>query len=149
MTASTSQAAFAANFPEGRCASAEFFRSAWTCSMIGVPAVGLVRGDGVHDVGGDGGEEGVEPPDVEQGALPAACFARVEVGDAAHHQPAGHPVGFFCAANAVKGISATSAREIHAAGGLVEDRVGVLDRGPRVLVDRGDRRLDLAGPAGR
>jgi hypothetical protein len=28
ITASTSQAAFAANLPEGRCASAEFFRSA-------------------------------------------------------------------------------------------------------------------------
>jgi hypothetical protein len=33
MTASTSQAALALNTPEGRCASAEFFRSAWTCSM--------------------------------------------------------------------------------------------------------------------
>jgi len=37
MTASTSQAAFAVNFPEGRCASAEFFRSAWTCSMMACP----------------------------------------------------------------------------------------------------------------
>ena len=37
MTASTSQAVFAANFPEGRCASAELFRSAWTCSMIACP----------------------------------------------------------------------------------------------------------------
>jgi len=34
MTAQTSQAAFAQNFPDGRCASAEPFRSAWTCSMI-------------------------------------------------------------------------------------------------------------------
>ena len=33
MTARTSQAAFAVNFPDGRCASAELFRSAWTCSM--------------------------------------------------------------------------------------------------------------------
>jgi hypothetical protein len=31
ITASTSQAAFAVNLPEGRWASAEFFRSAWTC----------------------------------------------------------------------------------------------------------------------
>ncbi len=31
MTASTSQAALAVNFPEGRCARAELFRSAWTC----------------------------------------------------------------------------------------------------------------------
>ena len=34
MTARTSQAAFAVNFPEGRCARAELFRSAWTCSMM-------------------------------------------------------------------------------------------------------------------
>ena len=34
MTASTSQAALALNTPDGRCASAEFFRSAWTYSMI-------------------------------------------------------------------------------------------------------------------
>ena len=34
ITASTSQAALAVNFPEGRCASAESLRSAWTCSMI-------------------------------------------------------------------------------------------------------------------
>ncbi len=37
MTASTSQAALAVNFPEGRCASAEPLRSAWTCSMIACP----------------------------------------------------------------------------------------------------------------
>jgi len=34
ITARTSQAAFAVNFPDGRCASAEFLRSALTCSMI-------------------------------------------------------------------------------------------------------------------
>ena len=34
ITASTSQAALAVNAPEGRCARAELFRSAWTCSMI-------------------------------------------------------------------------------------------------------------------
>src|SRR3954447_11470144 len=33
ITASTSQAALALNTPDGRCASAECFRSAWTCSM--------------------------------------------------------------------------------------------------------------------
>jgi len=37
ITAHTSQAAFAVNTPEGRWASAEFFRSAWTCSMIAWP----------------------------------------------------------------------------------------------------------------
>jgi len=34
MTATTSQAAFAVNIPEGKCANAECFRSALTCSMI-------------------------------------------------------------------------------------------------------------------
>lgn len=34
ITAQTSHAAFAVNRPEGRCASAEFFRSAFTCSTI-------------------------------------------------------------------------------------------------------------------
>src|SRR5699024_6450598 len=34
MTAQVSQAALALNTPEGRCASAEAFRSAWTFSMI-------------------------------------------------------------------------------------------------------------------
>ncbi len=33
MTASTSQAAFAVNTPDGMWASAELLRSAWTCSM--------------------------------------------------------------------------------------------------------------------
>lgn len=37
ITASPSQAELAANLPEGRCASAEFFRSEWTCSMIACP----------------------------------------------------------------------------------------------------------------
>ena len=34
IAARTSQAEFAAKLPEGRCARAEFFRSAMTCSMI-------------------------------------------------------------------------------------------------------------------
>jgi len=37
MTAITSQAAFAVNLPLGRWAGAEFFTSAWTCSMIAWP----------------------------------------------------------------------------------------------------------------
>ncbi len=34
ITAQTSHALFAVNFADGRCASAEFFRSALTCSMM-------------------------------------------------------------------------------------------------------------------
>jgi hypothetical protein len=37
IAASTSQAELAANFPEGRCASGPFFRSAMTCSTIACP----------------------------------------------------------------------------------------------------------------
>jgi hypothetical protein len=94
MTASTSQAALAVNFPEGRCARAEALRSAWTCSMIAWPR--WVRSAvTVSQVGGvGGGEEGVEPPGAEQGALPGGLvLLGVEVGDAAHHQPARNLVG--------------------------------------------------------
>jgi hypothetical protein len=37
ITARTSQAAFGVNLPDGRWAKAEFFRSAWTCSMMAWP----------------------------------------------------------------------------------------------------------------
>ena len=37
ITAQTSQAAFAANFPDGRCARALFFRSAFTSSITACP----------------------------------------------------------------------------------------------------------------
>lgn len=53
-----------------------------------VPAVGLVRGDGVQ---GAGGEERVRPPSVDQGGLPRRYFG-FEVGDAADHQATGDPV---------------------------------------------------------
>ena len=49
-----------------------------------VAAVGLVGANGVQVAGG---EERVETPGAEQGAL-AVVAAGVEVGDAAHHQPA-------------------------------------------------------------
>ena len=63
-----------------------------------VPAVGLVGGDGVQLLGGDGGEEGVEAPHVEQGALPVRLLALgVEVGDAAHDEPARDLVGWLLA----------------------------------------------------
>jgi len=47
----------------------------------------------------------------------------------------------FCAANAVKAISATFCAGDPRPGGLVADGVGVLDRGPRGLLDAGDRGL--------
>jgi len=68
MTASTSQAVFAVNFPEGRCASAELLRSAVVLPDLfddRVVPVGLVGGDGVEHVGAGGGEERVEAPHIE------------------------------------------------------------------------------------
>src|SRR5450830_93905 len=64
MTARTSQAAFAVNTPDGRCAKALFFRSALTCSMM--PAMGFVGGDGGQVACG---EECVEPVRVKQGRV--------------------------------------------------------------------------------
>ena len=114
MTASTSQTAFAVNFPDSRWASAEFFRSARDLFDDRVPAVSLVRDDGVEGVGGGGGEECVEAPHVELSA-PRGGLLRfgVHVRDPSHGQPPGTRSAFFLLANAVNGISATSALEIH------------------------------------
>ena len=54
-----------------------------------VAAVGLVGANGVQVAGG---EERVETPGAEQGAL-AVVAAGVEVGDAAHRQPTGSKLG--------------------------------------------------------
>ena len=59
-----------------------------------VLAVGFVGGDGGEVVGVGGGEEGVEPPDVEQGAL-ALLSSRSQVRDAPHDQPARNLMGFL------------------------------------------------------
>ncbi len=53
------------------------------------------------------------------------------------------------AANAGNVTSATSAREIQRARGFVEDRVGVLNRGPRVVGYRCDRGSDQLVEADR
>ena len=53
-----------------------------------VAAMGPVRGDGVHDIGGDGGVERMEPPDGKQRCL-VGVGGRLEVGDAAYDQAAG------------------------------------------------------------
>ena len=45
-----------------------------------VPAVGLVRGDGVEHVGVGGGEERVEPPQVEQRVLPGGLALGLRSG---------------------------------------------------------------------
>lgn len=61
-----------------------------------VPTVGLVHGDRAQQVGVGGGEEGVEPPHVEQGVLTGGLvLLGVEVRDPAHHQPPGHVLGLL------------------------------------------------------
>ena len=68
-----------------------------------VMAVRGVRGDRVQLAGG---EERVEPPDVEQRGL-RWVLVGVEVGDAAHHQRLGTCWPGFFEPNAVKSISAS------------------------------------------
>ncbi len=59
-----------------------------------VPPVSRIGGDSVQLLRRDGGEERVEAPQVEQGALPG-CLLRggVNVGDAAYDEPADDLVG--------------------------------------------------------
>jgi hypothetical protein len=101
ITARTSQAAFAVNFPEGRCASAEPLRSAWTCSMIACPRWVLSAATVSRSRRG-GGEERVEAPGVEQRVLPGGLLG-IQVRDAAHDQAAGDLLAFFFEENAVIG----------------------------------------------
>ena len=107
-----------------------------------VPTVGLVRGHGVEHLGVGGGEEGMEPPGVEERLLPVLGL-RVEVGIRRTTNRPGTRSAFFWVAKAVKSISATSAREIHlpVASSKTASVYSMLL--PRLVVDRGDRGLDL------
>src|SRR5215204_3012071 len=114
ITASTSHAAFAVNTTEGRCASAEFFRSAWTCSMIACPrwilsavTVSRIAGSAVVKNAWNRHTSNKVP-------WPAACFlSALKSGILRTTSRPGTRSDFLCPANAVKSISATSAREIH------------------------------------
>jgi len=75
-----------------------------------VAAVDLVRCNGAHHFGVGGGEEGVEPPGVDQRVLPVLS-AGVQVRDGAHDERPGTFSLRFLEENAVKVISVTSARE--------------------------------------
>jgi hypothetical protein len=99
-----------------------------------VPTVDLVRRDRVGDLAGRGGEERVMAPLLEQRALAGHC---VQVGDPAHHQPPGHLVGRAFGGERDEVDLGHLGSGDPPAGGLVEDRVGVLDGGHLVLVDRG------------
>jgi len=99
-----------------------------------VAAVGRNGCDGVEHLGVGGGEERVEPPEVEQSVLPVSkVLFGVEVGDSAHHEPAVDVVGLLLwSERDERGLGDLGAGD-PAAGSLVEDRVGVLDGGPRVV----------------
>ena len=105
----------------------------------GVAAVSLVGGDGIEVAGG---EEGVEAPGVEQGALPGVV-AGVEVGDAAHDQPARDLLGGLAGAERGESDLGDFSAGDPAPAGFVVDRVGVLDRGPGVGADVSDGSLDF------
>src|SRR3954454_20713246 len=68
ITARTSQAAFAANNPEGRCARAEFFRSALTCSMTACPRWVLSAATVSSTAGSGGVEKGWDRQTSKSGA---------------------------------------------------------------------------------
>src|SRR6185312_2378570 len=104
-----------------------------------VAAVGLVGGDGV---GVGVGEERVEAPGVEQGLL-AITGGGVEVGDAAHHQPAGDLLGGLAGAERGEGDLGDLSTRDPSAGVFVVDGVGVFDRSPGVVVDFGDGGLNV------
>jgi len=94
-----------------------------------VMAVRGVRGDHVQLAGG---EERVEPPDVEQRGL-RWVLVGVEVGDAAHHQPPGHLLAGLLRAERGEADLGDLGSGDPRVGGLVEDSVGVGDRRPGVL----------------
>jgi hypothetical protein len=137
MTAQTSQAAFAVKTP-GQVREGGVLQVGVDVLDDGVAAVGLVGGDGVQ-VGG--GEECVEPPRLEQRRLSVAS-AGVQVGmRRTTRRPWTCSAGFL-EENAVKPISATCALETHVPVVSIVDRLGVADRGPVVVADRGDGPFD-------
>jgi hypothetical protein len=133
IAASTSQAELAEEDPGGNWAGAPDFRSAWTCSSMTAwarwdfSAWSMVsRGVGEHAVVAVAGE---------QFALPVGDGRGVEPFDAAHDQPAGDVVGL--AAGGERGEPDLGHLRVGDQPLLlfVPDRVGVVDRGPRRLVD--------------
>jgi hypothetical protein len=108
-----------------------------------VAAVGLVGCDCVEEVGVGGGEEGVEPPGVEQGVLAGGLvLLGVEVRDPADYEPVGHLLGLLLRSERGErhfGDLGTGDPLLRL---FIEDEIGVLDRGPGVVGNRGDRSLD-------
>src|SRR4051794_38535030 len=138
ITASTSHAALAVNTPDGRCVSAEPLRSAWACSMTACPRW-VLSADTVSSFRVGGGEEGMEPPGVEQGVLSGAVCRGVEVRDPSHHQPTLDVVGPALGGERGEADLGDLGPRDPDAGVLVEHGVGVLDRRPRLVGQGRDR----------
>ena len=86
IAAQASQAALAANFPDGRWASGPFFRSAMTCSTMAWPRW---QASACSIVSGDVGEHGVVAVARDQLALTGFAAAGLRRLDPAHDQPGG------------------------------------------------------------
>jgi len=69
-------------------------------------------------------------------------FLGLEVRDPAHDQPTGHLIGCGLGGECGEGDLGDLGPGDPLPGGLVEDCVGVLDRGPRGFTDARDRSLD-------
>ena len=118
MTARTSQAAFAVNVPDGRCANAESFKSVFTCPMIGCrrwswSAVTVSRVEVVKNAWNRC--VSTPPPGASGGGTPNVGCVRLSLfnsGIRRTTRPPGVWSFFALEVNAVKGTSATSAFEI-------------------------------------
>ena len=97
-------------------------------------AVGFIRVDGAL---GAGGEERVEPEQVEQGALTGGD-GFVQFRDAAHDQPPENLLAFLLRPERGEGDLGDFRDGDPLSGGFIQDGVGVFDRRPRGIRDRGD-----------
>ena len=142
MTASTSQAALAVNLPEGRCARAELFRSAWTCSMIACPRWVL----SAATVSRSAGSVVVKNAWKRQVSNNVSCPSLPRGFRSGMRRTTSRPgtcsVSFFGGERGEGHLGDLGPRH-PGPEACVEDGVGVLDGGPRVLFDGGDRGLDL------
>ena len=116
MTASTSQAALAVKIPEGRCAMAEAFRSASTCSITAWPrwvvsAVMVFNTSGSAVVKKAWNRHASKRPSCPAAAFFAALKSGIGIRRTTNRL--GTWSDLSCDENAMKSTSATSAFEIH------------------------------------
>ena len=148
ITARTSQAAFALKIPDGRWARAEFFMSAWTCSIIAWPrwVLSAITVSRVLVV-----KNAWKRQVWNRVAWPAFAWG-LRSGIRRTDEPPGDLVGLLpCGKRGERNLGDLCGRAPRS-GGLVKERVDVLDCLPRViggwdggqLLDRGQRVGDQA-----